>query len=51
MQAFELTILNWIQDVYKRQVLLGIIVALVNAAGGSAAFGRWASQNIKTRCV
>ena len=30
-------------------VLLGIIVALVNAAGGSAAFGRWASQNIKTK--
>ena len=30
-------------------VLLGIIVALVNAAGGSAAFGRWASKNIKTR--
>ena len=28
-------------------VLLGIIVALVNAAGGSAAFGRWASPNIK----
>ena len=30
-------------------VLLGIIVALVNAAGGSAAFGRWASRNIKTK--
>ncbi len=30
-------------------VLLGIIVALVNAAGGSAAFGRWAAKNIKTR--
>ena len=30
-------------------VLLGIIVALVNAAGGSAAFGRWAQKNIKTR--
>lgn len=30
-------------------VLLGIIVALVNAAGGSAAFGRWASKNIKTK--
>ena len=27
-------------------VLLGIIVSLVNAAGGSAAFGRWA----ETRC-
>ena len=30
-------------------VLLGIIVALVNAAGGSAAFGRWAERNIRTR--
>ena len=29
-------------------VLLGIIVALVNAAGGSAAFGRWAAKNIKS---
>ena len=30
-------------------VLLGIIVALVNAAGGSAAFGRWAEKNIRSR--
>ncbi len=30
-------------------VLLGIIVALVNRAGGSAAFGRWAEKNIRTR--
>ena len=30
-------------------VLLGIIVALVNASGGSAAFGRWAEKNIRTR--
>ena len=30
-------------------VLLGIIVALVNASGGSAAFGRWAQKNIRTR--
>ena len=30
-------------------VILGTIVALVNAAGGSAAFGRWAEKNIKTR--
>ncbi len=29
---------------------LGIIVALINRAGGSAAFGRWADKNIKT-CV
>ena len=30
-------------------VLLGVIVALVNRAGGSAAFGRWAEKNIRTR--
>ena len=30
-------------------VLLGIIVALVNMSGGSAAFGRWAEAHIKSR--
>ena len=30
-------------------VLLGVIVALVNRSGGSAAFGRWAEKNIKTK--
>ncbi len=30
-------------------VILGIIVLLMNKAGGSAAFGRWASEHIKTR--
>lgn len=30
-------------------VILGAIVALINAAGGSVAFGRWASRNIKSR--
>ncbi len=30
-------------------VELGIVVALVNKAGGSAAFGRWAAAHIKTR--
>ena len=30
-------------------VELGIIVALVNKAGGSAAFGRWAEKHIKSR--
>ena len=30
-------------------VELGIIVALINKAGGSAAFGRWAQTHIKTR--
>ena len=30
-------------------VMLGILVALMNKAGGSAAFGRWASTHIHTR--
>ena len=30
-------------------VVLGAMVSLMNRAGGSAAFGRWASQHIKTR--
>ena len=30
-------------------VLLGTLVSLVNKAGGSAAFGKWASTHIKTR--
>ena len=30
-------------------VLLGALVAIMNKAGGSAAFGRWASKHIKSR--
>lgn len=30
-------------------VILGIIVSLMNKAGGSAAFGRWTQKHIKTR--
>lgn len=30
-------------------VILGILVALINKAGGSAAFGVWAKKHIKTR--
>ncbi|MCI8395504.1 MAG: Na+/H+ antiporter NhaC family protein [Acutalibacter sp.] len=30
-------------------VILGAMVALMNRAGGSAAFGRWAAQHIKSR--
>lgn len=30
-------------------VLLGMMVAMMNKAGGSAAFGRWAQAHIKTR--
>ena len=31
-------------------VILGIMVDLMNKAGGSAAFGRWAKKAVKTRC-
>ncbi len=30
-------------------VVLGVVVALINKSGGSAAFGAWAEKNIKTR--
>jgi tetracycline resistance efflux pump len=30
-------------------VILGVMVTLMNKAGGSAAFGRWASRHIKSR--
>ncbi len=30
-------------------ILLGALVAMMNKAGGSAAFGRWAAKHIKTR--
>ena len=30
-------------------VILGIMVDLMNKAGGSAAFGRWATKSVKTR--
>ena len=30
-------------------VILGVLVVLLNKAGGSAAFGRWAAAHIKTR--
>ena len=30
-------------------VILGVLVALINKSGGSAAFGRWAQKHIRTR--
>ena len=38
-----------IAGIFVFLVVLGGIVALVNKAGGSAAFGKWAKENIKTR--
>ena len=40
---------SWNAGIFFFLVLLGIMVALVNAAGGSAAFGRWAASHVKTR--
>ena len=39
----------WNAGIFIFLVMLGIMVALVNAAGGSAAFGRWAATHIKSR--
>ena len=40
---------GWNAGIFIFLVLLGIMVALVNAAGGSAAFGRWAVKHVHTR--
>ena len=40
---------TWNVGILVFLILLGIIVALMNEAGGSQAFGHWASKHIKTR--
>ncbi len=40
---------GWNAGIFMFLVLLGIMVALINSAGGSAAFGRWAVQHVHTR--
>ncbi len=40
---------GWNAGIFMFLVLLGIMVAMVNAAGGSAAFGRWAVKHVHTR--
>ncbi len=40
---------SWNVGILVFLVILGILVALMNKVGGSAAFGRWASTHIKTR--
>ena len=40
---------SWNAGILIFLVLLGIMVGLVNAAGGSAAFGRWAKTHVKTK--
>ena len=39
----------WNAGIFVFLVMLGIMVAMVNIAGGSAAFGRWAAAHIKSR--
>ena len=40
---------SWNVGILIFLVLLGMMVSLVNKAGGSAAYGRWASKHIKTK--
>ena len=40
---------SWNVGILVFLVVLGIMVALMNKVGGSAAFGQWASTHIKTR--
>ena len=39
----------WNAGIFIFLIMLGAMVALINAAGGSAAFGKWAASHIKTR--
>ena len=60
--SFETTVLHVFQDgivgaltdaynmgILVFLVILGVMVCMMNKAGGSAAFGRWASEHIKSR--
>lgn len=54
LHVFEDGIVSVLSDSYNVGiiiflVILGTMVCLMNKAGGSSAFGRWASQNIKSR--
>ena len=54
LHVFEDGIVSSLSDSYNVGILiflviLGAMVCMMNKAGGSAAFGRWAQKNIKTR--
>ena len=54
LHVFEDGIVSVLSDSYNVGILvflviLGAVVCLMNKAGGSAAFGRWAAKNIKSR--
>ena len=40
---------SWNVGILIFLVLLGMMVSMINKAGGSAAYGRWAAQRIKTK--
>ena len=40
---------GWNAGIFMFLVLLGIMVALINSAGGSASFGRWAVRHVHSR--
>ena len=40
---------SWNVGILIFLVVLGMMVALINRAGGSAAYGRWASEHIRTK--
>ena len=40
---------SWNAGILIFLVILGVLVALMNKVGGSAAFGQWASEHIKSR--
>jgi len=40
---------SWNMGILIFLVILGVMVALMNKAGGSAAFGKWASEHIKSK--
>ena len=54
LHVFEDGIVSVLSDSYNVGILvflvvLGAMVSLMNKAGGSAAFGRWASEHVKSR--
>ncbi len=40
---------RWTVGIFLFLVILGILVSVINKAGGSAAFGRWAKTHIKSK--
>lgn len=47
--TFDVMLSCWNTGILAFLVVLGMLVALMNKAGGSAAYGRWASKRIKSK--